>query len=329
MAIRYRARDGELWLVSDEQAPDGFEPEHVLGCLRSTAFQGTAKLIRAEGTYRAISGEEEVSKEAIEIGYVELAPLPGMDPLALAVHRATGQHLLVCPADDPLLAEVDLIEHLGFLDPTPLKPREIPTAHRPLGLVGLVKALDYSARRHRYGIGTLPAGDPAAELGGLAESALQGSIPAGIVDGYLVTDRHRPPAVRPSFRDAARWVAAPVAWRGLATGRARAKVVARRFRIAAARLLRPVQRGSMPMGQPAGWLFDRARPGLEALFAAYHPVTGDQLLVRHAESAAQLGYRDPELLGYLRQEATLLEGLGEQPLPIPWARRFGHVPRPG
>lgn len=331
LAIRYCKSDGERRLVSGGEAPAGFEPEHTLGSLRDAPFQGTAKLIEIDGTYRAIpeAEREQVSGDAIELGYIELAPLPGMDPLSLAVHRTTEQHLLVCSADDPLLAEVDQTEHLGFLDPVPLKPRQIPQSGRPLGILGLVKAVDYAARRLRYAIGSLPEGEPIAELGGLAESPLQGPIPAWIVDGYLVTDRHRPPATNPSFRGAVRWAAAPVAWHGLASAGARAKVVARRSRIAAGRLRRTDRRSTDPPGEPAGWLFERARPGLVTLFAAYHPITGDQLLSRDESSATHLGYRPPELLGYVSDVATLTGDLNERPLSIPWARRFGHVPRPG
>jgi glycosyltransferase involved in cell wall biosynthesis len=329
-AIRYRERDGDRRLLAGAEPPAlGFEREHVLGALRSTAFQGTARLLRSEDGYRAVSAEgSEPDDGARGIGYIELAPLPGMDPLALALHRASGRQVVVCPADDPLLPEVDLIEHLGFLDPCPLKPRETPTARRPLGVVGLVKAVDEDSRRHRYAIGGLPRGELAAELGGLAESSLQGSIAAEILDGYLVTERHRPAPARPALREAARWALAPIGWRGLASRGARAKVAARRAAIAAARLLR-ASRDNEPSGEAAGWLFEQARPGLVPLFAAYHPVTGDQLLVRNEESAALLGYRDSELLGYLHAEATVTGELGEKTVPIPWARRFGHVPRPG
>jgi glycosyltransferase involved in cell wall biosynthesis len=330
VAVRYRERGGERRLVTSGPPPSGFEEEHVLGSLRSTEFQGTAKLIATEGTYRVFptDQDQQVGDDATEIGYVELAPLPGMDTLTLAVHRATGQHVLVSP-DDPLLPEVDLVEHLGFVDPTPLKPRQMPPAQRPLGLLGLVKAVDYAARRHRYAIGAVPAGEPIAELGSLAESPLQGSIPAGIVDGYLVTDRHRPPTMKPGYRDALPWAVEPVAWHGLAPWRSRVKALASRSRTAAAALRHRTDRSVGAAVEPAGWLFKRARPGLVTLFAAYHPITGDQLLVRDAASATNLGYSDPELLGYLRSEAPLTGRLDEQPVPIPWARRFGHVPRPG
>jgi glycosyltransferase involved in cell wall biosynthesis len=331
VTVRHREQGGERHLASSAPPPPGFEREHVLGSLRSSGFQGTAKLIQAAGTYRAVPLEEarQLGDDAVELGYVELAPLPGMDPLALAVHRASGEHVLVTPLDDPLLPEVDVLEHLGFLDPTPLKPREIPVAARPLGLIGLVKAVDNAARRHRYAIGALPEGEVLAELGALAESALQGSIPAWIVDGYLVTDRHHPPAVRPGAGEAVRWAAAPLAWRGLASRTARAKVAARRSGIAVSSLRHGSHDGAEPKGEPAAWLFERPRPGLTPLFAAYHPVTGDQLLVRDEETAAQLGYGDPVLLGYLREVATVTADLEERPLPIPWARRFGHVPRRG
>jgi glycosyltransferase involved in cell wall biosynthesis len=281
--------------------------DHIVGCLRDTGFEGTAKLF--------------------EVGYVELAPLPGMDPLSLAIHRETGEHVLVTHPDDPLLAEVDVIENLGFVDPFPLKPRETPRAERPIGLLGLSRAVDHAARRHRYAIGALAEGEPIAELGALAESALGGSIPAWIVDGYLVTDRHRPPGHRARPLAAARWAAEPVAWRGLASPATRAKVAARRGAIAAARLARAPQPPADPAGEPAGWLYESDRRGRAPLFAAYHPVTNDQLLTRSPEEATRLGYGEPELLGYIRKIAPLTGDLTTHPLPIPWARRFGAGPR--
>jgi hypothetical protein len=306
--------------------------EHVVGCLRDSGFQGTAKLIRVEGTYRALPRErwDQVGAGETEVGYVELAPLPGMDPLSLAVHRESGEHVLVTHPDDPLLPEVDVIEHLGFVDPFPLKPRQTPQAERALGLRGLTRAVDHAGRRHRYAIGTIPQGELIGELGALSESPLGGSIPAWIADGYLVTESHRPPALRPRPVAAARWAAEPAAWRGLgASPAARAKVAARRATIAAARLTRAPRPPAATTGDPEGWLYKRERPGRTPLFAAYHPVTGDQLLTRASEEAAQLGYNTPELLGYTRSIAQVTGDLHLRPLPIPWARRFGAVPRNG
>jgi hypothetical protein len=69
--------------------------------------------------------------------------------------------------------------------------------------------------------------------------------------------------------------------------------------------------------------------GRTPLFAAYHPVTGDQVLVRSPEDAQQLGYGAPELLGYLRHVAPVTGELPLRPMAIPWARRFGVVPLSG
>ena len=84
-----------------------------------------------------------------------------------------------------------------------------------------------------------------------------------------------------------------------------------------------------PDGEPDGWLFDSERPGRLPLFAAYHPVTGDQLLSRSREDAAQLGYGPAQLLGYVRRAAPVTGELTPRPLAIPWARRFGAVPLAG
>jgi hypothetical protein len=255
-----------------------------------------------------------------------------MDPLALAVHRETGQRILVTvTGDDPLRDEVDLIEGIGFVEPFPARPRQTPPASmRSYGLLGLTRAADHQGRRHRYAIDEVPEGQLLAELGALAESELQGDIGVWIVDDYLVTERHRPPARRPGAFVATRWVAEPAAWGGLATPVTRAKVAARRITIAAARLIRrPRRPATDAAGDPAGWLFESERPGRAPLFAAYHPVTGDQLLTRSVEDAVQLGYGPPELLGYMRCIAPLTGNLHPHPLPIPWARRFGAVPLSG
>jgi glycosyltransferase involved in cell wall biosynthesis len=332
VAVRCRELEGERRLISsDGTIPPGFECEHVLGCLRDQEFQGTAKLVEVQGSYRALAPgqERQAADGAVELGYVELAPLPGMDPLSLAVHRASGQQVLVNSPDDPLLPEVDVGAHLGFVDPVPLRPRQVPPAERPQGLRGLVKTVDYAARRHRYASGSPPEGEMVAELGALAESALGGSIPAWIVDGFLLTDRHRPPAPRPGYGEAARWVAEPLSWGGLASVAARGKALARRATVVLGRRAREAPAGAVPSEEPSGWLFESPRPGLTPLHASYHPVTGDQLLTHSTETAAQMGYAGSVLLGFLRELPLLTEDLQERQLPVPWARRFGAVPRVG
>jgi hypothetical protein len=97
--------------------------------------------------------------------------------------------------------------------------------------------------------------------------------------------------------------------------------------VVAARLAKPARAGARPEGDPLGWLFADDRTGRAPLFAAYHPVTGDQLLSRSSEDAAHMGYGLPQLLGFVRLAAPLTGDLRQSPLPVPWARRFGAVPR--
>lgn len=329
LAIRYRERYGERRIVTTGPEPVGYVPEHHLGTLRSTGLAGTARIVRIGDRYRAVPlGEwEKLPAEAEELGYAELAHLPGLDTLAVAVHRATRQPLLVTLPEDPLLDRVDVVETLGCIDPFPLKPRKVPLSQRPDGLLGLVKSADLTARRHRYAIGAVPEGELLGELGGLAESDRGGSIPAWIVDGRLLTDRHRPPQRWFGVAQAARWVAEPAAWRGLAPRSTQTKAILRRSVTAAQRLARREHRLAEPEGPPVGWLFETGRPGLTPLFAAYHPVSDDQLLCRSAEEAARLGYLAPALLGFLRLVAPQTGELDQKPIAIPWARRFGAVPR--
>jgi hypothetical protein len=282
--------------------------------------------VQAEGTYRAVPREDwdSIPADALEIGYVEEAPLPGFDSLALAVHRSSGEHILVALPDDPLLPIVDVIEHLGFMDAFPLRPRETAAAARPLGLVGLTKAIDYRGRRHRYAIGANPAGQPQAEVGGLAESALQGSTPVWIADDYLVTSKYRPPMSKPGAVAAARWTVEPALWRGIAPPSSRLRAVTRRSAKSVASRVQ-LGRGSVdPSGDPSGWIFDSARPGLVPLYAAHHSVTGDQLLADSEAEIARLGYVDVQLLGFM-SPAALPPRKGPDPGPqlVPWARRAG------
>jgi glycosyltransferase involved in cell wall biosynthesis len=332
IAIRYREPDGQRRLATSQPAPVGFLPERHLGALRSVSFAGTARVVRNGEKYESLpSGEGcRLPPGAEEIGYVELAGFPLMDGLALGIHRGTGQQVLLTTPDDPLLLEVDVVESFGHIEPFPPRPRLLPDcASRSLGLLGLTRALDLRGRRHRYAIGAMADGEVLGELGGLAESPLQGAIGAWIVDGYLITERHRPPRRRPSSFDIARWSAEPARWRGMAGPASRARVALRRAATSVARLARPTQPVASPGREPEAWLFESSRPGRAPLFAAYHPVTGDQLLARSTEDVAQLGYGTPELLGYVRKVAPVTGELAPRSVSIPWARRFGAVPQVG
>lgn len=325
--VRQRARIGECRLITNGWIPPSFELDHFVGALRATGVQGTKLIIRVGDTFKALARDEWAERPpgALELGYAEEAPLPGLDGLALAVHRETGEHVLVTLPDDPIIGSVDVIDHLGFMDPFPMRPRTAPESARPLGLRPLLKSLDHEARRHRYSIDE-PAGELLAELGGAAESGRQGAIPFWLVDGHLLTADHQPSGPAAGGSAAARWVAEPIAWGGIASGGARAKALARR----AATAVRPrPEPGVVPERDPDGWLFDSSRPGMVPLFAAYHPVTGDQLLTRAAADIGNLGYVGETLLGFLRQVAPVTGEGADRQLSIPWARRFGAVPRRG
>ncbi len=327
--IRYRERESERRMITPGDMPEGFQLEHFVGAVRSTGVAGTKKLIAVGDTFKALSREEwrDLPAGAIELGYLEEAPLPGFEPIALAVHRASGQHILVSLPADPIWGSFDVIEHLGFADPFPIRPRETPATGRPVGVVGVVRAVDVGARRHRYGIGKIPAGTVVAELGAIAESGLQGSIPAWIIDGYMVTSRYRPPMRKPAGRAATRWIGEPIAWGDIGPLPDRLKVMARRGvqSVESRRNLDGTSPG--PQGEPLGWLFDSARSDLVPLFASHHPVTGDQLLTRSIEDAVQMGYLDSQLLGFMAPHAPLTDDSDYHGTAVPWARRSGHVPQ--
>jgi glycosyltransferase involved in cell wall biosynthesis len=328
IAIRYREQMGERRVIAPGNLPKYLEVEYFVGVLRSTGVKGTKKLIAVDGTFRALSREEwrDLPAGAVELGYLEEAPLPGLESIALAVHRGTGQHLLVSQMDDPILPSVDVVEHLGFADPFPLRPRNVMVGRSRVGLVGLVEAIDPVAHRHRYGIGELPRGDVVLELGGLAESGLQGQIPAWIVDGFLLTDRYRPPRRKPGRRAAVHWTREPASgWGDLGPASARLKVIASRS-LQSARSIRELD-GTLsdPEADPQGWLFESARIGMAPLYASHHPITGDQFLSRNPGDAVALGYEDTQLLGYMAPAAPLTGSLERRPASIPWAKRSGHV----
>lgn len=330
--VRYREPLRNHWLMTTGLPPFGYAIDRHLGAPRTTAFEGTERLFRiGDDLMTSPRGEwQQLPGEGEELGYLELAPFPQLKALALGIHRPTGQQVLVTPPDDPLLGEVDLVRHLGFIEALPAEPRFQPPGQPGLGLVGLVKTVDLQHRRHRYALGSVPTGQLAGELGALAESGLQGSIAAWIVDGQLVTEHHTPPPRRPRPLRATRWALEPAAsWRGIATKRERTRAMLRRSALGAANLVGRSSEIPTPSGDPAAWLFAEFRPTLSPLFAAYHPVTGDQLLSRSPGDAGELGYDPPTLLGFIRLTGPVTGHTAQSHLPLPWGRRLGAVPRSG
>ncbi|HET7507545.1 MAG TPA: hypothetical protein VFJ53_04245, partial [Solirubrobacterales bacterium] len=329
--VRYLEPLRDHRIVTNNLPPYGYAVERHLGALRSTAFEGCERLVRIGTEFHTFPrGEwQPLPEDGQELGYLEMAPLPQLRALALGVHRPSGEQVLVTLPDDPLLGDVDLIRTLGFVDPLPIEPTFEPPGQPGHGLVGLLKTVDLEARRHRYAIGEVPAGQLVGELGGLAETEFGGAISAWIVDGKLVTALHAPPAVGKRPLSALRWTIEPAMWRGLAPKGAQAKSALRRSAIAAANLSGRIPPPPPPDGEPEAWLFGELRPSLSPLYASYHPVTGDQLLTRGPADAAQMGYEGTTLLGFVRQIAPLTGSIAQAVFPVPWARRFGAVPREG
>ena len=304
LIARHRRPDGSH-VVAGIEPPTGCEREHLLGAIRDREFVGTTPFE--------------------DLGRLETSPLPGLDSLGRAVIRETGEAVVISHPEDPLMAAVEVGEHLGFLDPVPQRPRAVRFAERPLGLVGLLTAVDQEARRHRAALDEAPPGEGVFELGAASVSPLGGTLPIWIEDGILLTGPPPPPA-RPPLLGSARWAVAPLAWGDLGPAGDRAKVSARRALTAQRRLREPAA-APAPAGEPHAWLFDRPGPGMLALFAATHPVIGDQLLTRNLDLVAELGYGPARHLGFLRDLAPVTGDLAEHPVPTPWVHRFNHLPR--
>jgi hypothetical protein len=208
--------------------------------------------------------------------------------------------------------------------PYPVIPGEpAPTPHPGWpGRPGLVRVLDPAAGRHVYGVGGIPPGRVVAELGVLCDRPPADGLPAWLDEaGRLVTATWSPDVPRRSALAAVRWALAPLSWRGLP---GRAGVVAWRLR----RLAAPSPPApAAPAGEPAGWLHAEQAPDRVPLYAALHPVTGDQLLSASQWEASDMGYVETRLLGWLEPGTPLTGGVEADRPPLPWASRLGRTAR--
>ncbi len=128
--VLYRHIDhsGTSYTFSMQRSPPPSHAlDYTLGCLHDYRYPGAQELVVSVGpNYQLVpAGEERQSGEYL-LGHVEGIPFALLDPLFIARHRVTGQQVLVCGDDDPLLPAVDLITHLGFIEPHPLRPRSGP-----------------------------------------------------------------------------------------------------------------------------------------------------------------------------------------------------------
>ncbi len=318
-------------------SPPGFVLEYDLGAIQRFAPPGTVRLIQSASSIRTVPRGSPRAEEDEELGHLELSALP----LLQAVERAVlpdGSETLVAGELDGLRSVATSLEFLGYIEAFPNKPTFPPHATRPChGMVGLLRCMDWTARKHVYRIGSAWPDEMVGELGGLHLTREPGSIPLWIdKSGRVVTEQCLPEIDPPYVGQLLRWTLAPLAWRGFGHVRGRARAVVRRGLEGMRTLLAKrreasaydddephVAKFSRMNMQPLGYLYAEAAPGRLELFAAIHPVTGDQLLTHHVLEAADMGYGITVSLGYVVDQAPVTGTLTMRRVSVPWASRFG------
>jgi hypothetical protein len=321
---RHRRRGGGDSVVTNERkSPPGYELEYDLGSINGYPFPGTVPLVAREGAYE-LADDEAAPADVTCLGYLEEAAFPLLDPLLEGTDRASGEQLLVSGDADQRRHAIEAERVLGWIESFPAQPREATHADFGWGLVSLVRAVDRDARRHRYGLGALPPGEPAAELGALRDFPPKDAVPVWLTaDGFLRTDAYAPQAARPDPAASLRWTLAPASWSGFSTAQIRARAVAGRALRLPRHVLRTRRAADPPEGPPIAYLSRTARENSAPLYSALHPVTGDQLLTRDPWGAAEMGYADPVVLGEILLVAPLTGSLTPLPAGVAWASHFG------
>jgi len=122
---RHLHESGSAYAVTlDHSPPLHYVFDYALGCLNTCQQNGAPELVLSDGpNYRTIPENEDRRVDEHLVGYLEAVPFALLDSIFVARHRVTGQQVLVSGDDDPLLADVDLTAHLGFIEPYPLRPR--------------------------------------------------------------------------------------------------------------------------------------------------------------------------------------------------------------
>lgn len=327
LLCRHRDQRSQRYVISNDPAPGhGCVLEYHLGCVRALPFPGTEPLLVSldgDGPELAPGAFPEIDCEEL-LGFVEQAPLPLFDPLWIGRHRETGQPVLAAGHEDPILAMLEDPKGIGYIEPYPIHPRRAPHVDAHYGLVGLVRTVDSAARRHRYGAGHVPAGRLAGELGALLAEPIENSDPLWIdAHGAVFTARASPHSGRPSASAAAAWAVEPLTWRRFSTPAPKLRATARRAYDSVRILASSHGPARSPARECAGHLLRSPNSRTLPLFAAIHPVTGDQLLSTAESEPLRLGYRDVALLGHLIADAPLTGRLGVIRPGVQWAHRFG------
>jgi glycosyltransferase involved in cell wall biosynthesis len=336
LLCRHREIGGERRVVRANSAPPpGYSLEFELGAIQRFAPPGTARLVvDSDGIPRTVPRGSERAEEDEELGHLELAPFP----MLLSLERAElpdGSVTLVVSEHDPVRDTAVRLEHLGYIEAYPNEPAFPPDERlHDHGRVGLLRCLDQRGRRHFYRVAkagsTEAAGEKTVgELGALHLTADPGSIAVRIdPSGRVSTDLYRPGRPAPSVPQLARWAGAPARWSRFGRYRGRVRAIARRG-AEAALIGITARRGGVKDttshgdGGIVGYLYHDGGSGRRALFAATHPVTGDQLLTSHRLEATDMGYVDVVRLGFMLEEAPVTGVNAMRRVAVPWASRFG------
>jgi len=326
----YELRTGRYLYTNSSAPPPGCRLDYVLGYARALPLAGTVSLsVRESDGDLSIALGEALDLDAPELlGFLEEAPLPLLERVFAARHRATGRPVLVAGSEDPIGAAVDLGGPLGYVEPYPLKPRGPARVDAGFGLAGLVRTVDHAARRHRYAAGVLPAGRLAGELGALLIAPAGDCEPLWIDEhGHVFASALGGHDGRPALATATRWAYDPLTWGNFSSAGPKLRASARRAidlpRLFAAQLTGTRARPA----RPAGYLLTSPAPRTLPLYAAVHLVTGDQLLCTNASELDGIGYGPSRLLGHIIASAPVTGTLGIVRPGVPWASHFGMAAR--
>jgi predicted O-methyltransferase YrrM len=165
------------------------------------------------------------------------------------------------------------------------------------------------------------------ELGAASENDPGDGVELWVdAEGRLLTGEYVPPPLAVSPLVALRWIAAPLAWRGIGRLPERVRSVGRRALEALRKTIaRAADVSSPPPRPPDAWLYRLPGDGRIQIFSAIHPVTGDQLLTRDPSEARDLGYEPATLLGYALAIAPVTGNLRRPSGGVAWGSRFGEA----
>jgi glycosyltransferase involved in cell wall biosynthesis len=288
-------KTGFRMVTESRKPPLGHRLERVLGCAHAFSAPGTCRLVHANHSFELTDEQGILPDGHFDVGYVEQQPLPMLEGLELRRVPESGQEILVCGAEDPLIYNSEQVDFLGWIEPYPILPRPGDVLHTgPWAVEVLLRGADPRAGVHDYRVEA-----PGEAREGIAIGSLQCHDGPGLValrlrsDGRLASELCTPGRASRDPRKIGHWVVGPLRGNGSA---------ALRIRAAASRLRHLVRHGrgrrlAKDEGIVLGYLRRQSIPGTSTLYSTVHPVTGDQLVTRSPEEATGAGYVMDGILG--------------------------------